>query len=312
MWASKSKKLDESSGTDQSGSQSLAMLLEDAREELKACSYHWGKKSYESEPGHGSRRAGRIVRYTCCDATEQSFSSPSSLASVAASAGFNQASSSAHGHTCSRGPHVWKTDNAKVLHAYEPFRSVAAIRAEMTETDSKHTWSRTQDVVALDAELIFTTAGMSIVRITLVDESGEVLIAGAAGHSSLEDARVAQELVRWKLVEDPHSSPFRERKASAAGSTTSPINPGPESPALAIHSPSTPLTGDFGQYLRPPPSPSLSGPDGGAGPSASHNQGQASGQALPLARTRPAPPPSRINPRAAASLFVPKKRPPPS
>ncbi|PWN39689.1 ribonuclease H-like protein [Ceraceosorus guamensis] len=288
----------------------------------------------------------------------------------------------------------------------------------MTETDSQHTWSRTQDVVALDAELIFTTAGMSIVRITLVDESGEVLvdqlikpsapaidyntrfsgvsaadfeadaateifpslgaaqmavaefvgpktvlighglendlramrlvhdrvadtallfphskglpmrlslrelakrhlgiliqIAGAAGHSSLEDARVAQEIVRWKLVEDPHSSPFRERKPSAAGSTTSPIHPGPESPALAIHSPSTPLTGDFGQYLRPPPSPSLSGPDGGAGPSDSHNQGQASGQTLPLARTRPAPPPPRVNPRAAASLFVPKKRPPPS
>lgn len=130
------------------------------------------------------------MRYTCCGAVDGA-SALGSLAASAAAAGFAGATVNDDGAGCTRGPHVWKAEEVKMLHSFAPFVTVAAIRARVTAESSlaspsasaQHLangfdpmrWIHTREVVALDAELVYTTAGMSIARVTLVDEDGSQL-----------------------------------------------------------------------------------------------------------------------------------------
>lgn len=130
-----------------------------------------------------------MLRYTCCGAAEAS-SAFGSLAASATAAGFAGATVNDDGAGCTRGPHVWKAEDVKELHAFAPFVSIAAIRARVSAASAAtlptlgdgpsndhdaQRWNDTREVVALDAELVYTTAGMSIARVTLVDEDGSEL-----------------------------------------------------------------------------------------------------------------------------------------
>jgi hypothetical protein len=90
-------------------------------------------------------RSARLQRYTCCGAIE---SGGTSLASTAAAAGFSGSSARAE-QGCDSGPHVWKSDDARVLHGLVPFRSPQSLRDEKQQSE----WKETQEIVALDAEL---------------------------------------------------------------------------------------------------------------------------------------------------------------
>ena len=115
-----------------------------------ACTYHWGKPLYQSIGGESpvasfilpwltSLHAGERTRtYTCCSRT---------------------ADGQAEG--CTRGPHVFYETEPSLLHARHPF----------SETSSAT--SSALDVAALDCEMIYTTGGFRIARVSVVDASGE-------------------------------------------------------------------------------------------------------------------------------------------
>jgi hypothetical protein len=113
-----------------------------------ACTYHWGKSLYRSIGGELldsfilpwliPLHAGERTRtYTCC----------------------SQTADGAEG--CTRGPHVFYETDPSVLHERHPF----------SETSS--TTSSALEVAALDCEMIYTTGGFRIARVSVVDASGE-------------------------------------------------------------------------------------------------------------------------------------------
>lgn len=65
---------------------------------------------------------------------------------------------------CTRGPHVFIEKTAEELH----------MRAAFLRTEDLHhpEGSRPLSIAALDCELIRTTAGMALARLTIVDEAG--------------------------------------------------------------------------------------------------------------------------------------------
>ena len=115
-----------------------------------ACTYHWGKSLYRSIGGEslfGSfivlrlipLNAGERTRtYTCCSMT-------------------------ADGQTegCTRGPHVFYETDSSLLHARYPFSETSPMT------------SSALDIAALDCEMIYTTGGFRIARVSVVDASGE-------------------------------------------------------------------------------------------------------------------------------------------
>lgn len=66
-----------------------------------------------------------------------------------------------HAEGCSRGPHVFYETDPSLLHARHPF----------SETQSMT--SSALDIAALDCEMIYTTGGFRIARVSVVDVSGE-------------------------------------------------------------------------------------------------------------------------------------------
>lgn len=86
-----------------------------------------------------SLHAGERTRtYTCCSRTADGLS-----------------------EGCTRGPHVFYETEPSLLHARHPF----------SETSSAT--SSALDVAALDCEMIYTTGGFRIARVSVVDASGE-------------------------------------------------------------------------------------------------------------------------------------------
>jgi hypothetical protein len=67
------------------------------------------------------------------------------------------------GEGCVHGPHVFYDSTPEDLHSRHPF---SRCRPE-AESDTA------LDVVALDCEMIYTTAGMSVARVSLVDGAGK-------------------------------------------------------------------------------------------------------------------------------------------
>lgn len=109
-----------------------------------ACTFHPGRLRREPKPGF---QRGKELRWTCCGRAADN----GALAD----------------DRCATGPHVFKEDTARELHAREGFRTLADICGEGEPL---------LDVAALDCEMSYTTAGMSVTRVTLIDEAGDVVL----------------------------------------------------------------------------------------------------------------------------------------
>lgn len=73
--------------------------------------------------------------------------------------------------SCCLGPHVFKEDDPKDLHRRESFITTRELTESLGGDTSGHL-----DIVAVDCELCFTTAGMSLTRLTLISEDGSVIL----------------------------------------------------------------------------------------------------------------------------------------
>ncbi|KAI0032042.1 hypothetical protein K488DRAFT_78726 [Vararia minispora EC-137] len=103
------------------------------------CEYHWGKAYYTSVNGERTRI------HTCCQRPVSD------------------------GGGCSRGPHVFYESDAALLHdrhAFTPSASSASSAKGKT----------CQDVVALDCEMVYTTGGFRIARVSVVDGVGKEIL----------------------------------------------------------------------------------------------------------------------------------------
>lgn len=116
------------------GQQFQVLPKEGARE----CNFHWGKKL--------TTRAndGNIRIYSCC----------------------SREAREADG--CTSGPHVFYESDPSALHSRHPF---SFTKPAPVSSDANS--SRRLDVCCLDCEMIYTTAGMSIARVSVVDGSGK-------------------------------------------------------------------------------------------------------------------------------------------
>ncbi|KAG5725008.1 RNA exonuclease 3 [Termitomyces sp. T112] len=106
------------------------------KEEADKCVYHWGKPFTTTAGGEKTRI------YNCC-------SRP-----VADSEG------------CTHGPHVFYENKAEVLHIRHPFSFL----------ESPSPTSTALDVAALDCEMIYTTGGMRVARVSVVDGAGKEVL----------------------------------------------------------------------------------------------------------------------------------------
>ncbi|SNX85300.1 related to exonuclease GOR [Melanopsichium pennsylvanicum] len=115
----------------------------------KECRYHWGKRRFDKLSGV----KGRVQIWTCCN---------------------KQVGGSALGDdSCCFGPHVFKETAALDLHRREAFITTKQLIDLTAERQSSNT---ELDIVALDCELSYTTAGLTLTRITLIDEEGEMIL----------------------------------------------------------------------------------------------------------------------------------------
>lgn len=72
-----------------------------------------------------------------------------------------------NGEGCSHGPHVFSESDPEVLHARHAFSFLPAV---------DHTSSPKLDVAALDCEMIYTTGGLRVARVSVVDGSGKEVL----------------------------------------------------------------------------------------------------------------------------------------
>ena len=74
---------------------------------------------------------------------------------------------------CTRGPHVFKEESTESLHMREGFLSTEQVCRDVADDDRV---KEQYDVLAFDCELVYTTAGMSLARLTVLDEAGRVTL----------------------------------------------------------------------------------------------------------------------------------------
>lgn len=72
-----------------------------------------------------------------------------------------------NGEGCSHGPHVFTESDSETLHARHAFSFLPAI---------DHTGPPKLDVAALDCEMIYTTGGMRVARVSVIDGSGKEVL----------------------------------------------------------------------------------------------------------------------------------------
>ncbi|GAA6047389.1 hypothetical protein JCM3770_001280 [Rhodotorula araucariae] len=106
---------------------------------LHACHYHYGRMITEKIGGQKQRV------YSCCPA-------------VAAT-------------PCQVGPHVFKDEDVVTLHSRVAFIPTSSLRSFPTPD-----LPPAVDLVALDCEMIYTTAGMSLARLTVVSATGSTIL----------------------------------------------------------------------------------------------------------------------------------------
>lgn len=112
----------------------------------EACRFHPGRPRRE-EASDGKRR--KVQRWTCCGRTVDT--------------------QALGDDRCATGPHVFKEDAEEALHHRAPYTTFAQLAEEMGGS------SGALDLAALDCEMSYTTQGLSVTRITLIDESGEIV-----------------------------------------------------------------------------------------------------------------------------------------
>jgi len=76
----------------------------------------------------------------------------------------------AEGEGCVHGPHVFYESKTEDLHARHPFSYTRPPNGD--RTDSSTALDTALDAVALDCEMIYTTGGMRVARVSVVDGSG--------------------------------------------------------------------------------------------------------------------------------------------
>lgn len=114
----------------------------------KECGYHWGRRRFEKRSGKG-----RVQQWTCCS---------------------KEVGGSMLGDdSCCFGPHVFKETDGLELHRREAFITTKDLIASIEDKDSIRA---PLDIVALDCELSYTTAGLTLTRLTLVDEEGKMIL----------------------------------------------------------------------------------------------------------------------------------------
>lgn len=114
---------------------------------MDECVYHWGKAF--SAKANGEKR--RL--FTCCSRPSDS-------------------------EGCQRGPHVFYETSAEDLHVRHPFSYTRGSGppdevgegGHSTQADSEA--DSTLDIVALDCEMVYTTGGMRVARVSVVDSTG--------------------------------------------------------------------------------------------------------------------------------------------
>ncbi|KAG9005766.1 RNA exonuclease 3 [Tulasnella sp. JGI-2019a] len=108
------------------------------------CQFHWGRAL-------SNKVAGKKVRaYTCC---HQEYPSEG----------------------CSKGPHVFYDTDRKVLHSRHPFSRIPPPTPNSPTPGDPAAPHTHLAVVAIDCEMIYTTAGMSVARVSIVDQIGETV-----------------------------------------------------------------------------------------------------------------------------------------
>ncbi|KAI8992380.1 hypothetical protein BDB01DRAFT_847763 [Pilobolus umbonatus] len=113
-------------------------MIKDILEEgdMEVCQYHSGRLRTAQVNGE------KLRIYTCCE-------------DPLGSAG------------CKRGPHVYKDEDTAILHQKIPY-----VRAPPRDPSN----NLRQTLVALDCEMGYTTAGMELIRLTVVDSKMKVLL----------------------------------------------------------------------------------------------------------------------------------------
>lgn len=115
--------------------------------------------------------------------------------------------------TCGVGPHVFKEETTADLHKREAFTTFQTLHSDK----SKVAGSMPLDIVALDCELGFTTAGLSLTRVTLLDESGSVVLDELCKpHADVVDANVQFSGVSAEQLLQPGVKSFEEVQSAVA------------------------------------------------------------------------------------------------
>jgi RNA exonuclease 1 len=72
-----------------------------------------------------------------------------------------------NGEGCSHGPHVFSESDPEALHARHAFSFLPAV---------DHTSPPKLDVAAIDCEMIYTTGGLRVARVSVINGSGEEVL----------------------------------------------------------------------------------------------------------------------------------------
>ncbi|KAM0791273.1 hypothetical protein ACM66B_005749 [Microbotryomycetes sp. NB124-2] len=107
--------------------------------ELTACSFHWGRQVMEKINGTKHRV------WSCCPSSDLP-------------------------PPCQTGPHVFRDSDVDVLHSRLGFLPTSAF------TSCSPSSQLALDLVALDCELVYTTSGMSLARVTVINSSFETIL----------------------------------------------------------------------------------------------------------------------------------------
>ncbi|KAH9844275.1 ribonuclease H-like protein [Rhodofomes roseus] len=120
---------------------------------MDECIYHWGK-AFSTKVNGEKRRL-----FTCC-------------------------SRPADSEGCERGPHVFYESSPEDLHVRHPFSYTRGSRppddapSEETSQEADGEADSALDVVALDCEMVYTTGGMRVARVSVVDATGKEVFDG--------------------------------------------------------------------------------------------------------------------------------------
>ncbi|EMD40752.1 hypothetical protein CERSUDRAFT_103131 [Gelatoporia subvermispora B] len=111
------------------------------REEADECRYHWGRPFSTKSSGEKTRI------YSCCYRPTND-------------------------EGCERGPHVFYERDPADLHLRHPFSFTRPHQAHDSGSDTSPV-DTALDIVALDCEMIYTTGGMRVARVSVVDSKGK-------------------------------------------------------------------------------------------------------------------------------------------